>query len=547
MNDSPQGLAPSPFHDGERLAQQRAGVPNEYQDFAARVIRPLMPDQHRKFFTELPFMVVAAKDALQRPWVSMLAGPTGFIKSPDAHTLTMNASFSAGDALSGALSTDSAVGLLGIMLEARRRNRMNGRISAINSEGLTIRVDQSFGNCPQHISARQWVDAPANQNVKPAERTTQLTETMQTLVRGADTFFIASGHQGDSVSPSSGMDASHRGGPVGFVRVVSPTELLIPDYAGNRFFNTIGNLMCDASVGLLFVDFAHGTMLQINGQATIDWDSPALGRFPGAQRLIRVEIEQANLIEHALPIRWQESAGAVRELTLVSKTRESADVTSFEFGARDHGKLLPFTAGQHLPIELKLNDGTAISRSYSLSGPADLASYRISVKRLSGGASSGFLHDHLEPGDAVLAQAASGDFVLTDESRPVVLISAGVGVTPMISLLHTLASRNRPVRFVHGAKDGDHHPFANEVDELISQHEHLRRHIAYSQPRPQDSPGKNFDHHGRLDREYLASVLGDADMDADFYLCGPPMMLADLTTWLSAEGVLNSQIHVESF
>jgi len=547
MNEPTLNSLALPFHDGEILAQQRAGVRSEIKAFAAQAIRSYMPEQHREFFENLPFIVLAARDNKQRPWASIVCGQPGFIQSPDAQTLAIKGALSVGDALSDSLSADKPIGLLGIMLDARRRNRMNGRIAASNSDGISVRVDQSFGNCPQYISARQWVDAPADETPSPVRQSKQLSPELQRLVTTADTLFLASGHQGSASIQSNGMDASHRGGPAGFVQVVSAERLLLPDYAGNKFFNTIGNLVSDPGLGLLFVDFESGSMLQVSGQAEIDWDSENLKNFPGAQRLIGIDIEAVVFLENALPIRWGQRAGGVRELNLVSRHAESSNVTSFCFAARDHGALAPFTAGQHLPIELRFGDGKSVPRSYSLSGATDSVHYRISVKRQENGVASNYLHDELQPGDWIQAGFPAGDFVLTEQTRPVVLISAGVGVTPMISLLHALTNSDRPVTFVQGARNSEYHPFANEVSEILNQHSHIAGHIAYSQPLAHDVAGQHFDHHGRIDRQLLSAVLEDTDLDADFYLCGPPMMLADLGAWLADKGVLDSQIHIESF
>ncbi|MFK7966257.1 MAG: hypothetical protein AB8C46_20020 [Burkholderiaceae bacterium] len=127
------------------------------------------------------------------------------------------------------------------------------------------------------------------------------------------------------------------------------------------------------------------------------------------------------------------------------------------------------------------------------------------------------------------------------------MISAGAGVTPMISLLHALTGLNRPVLFVQGARNSEHHPFLTEVSELVDQHAHFTQHIAYSQPLPQDLTGQHFDYRGRVTPDLLAALLSADDLQADFFLCGPPMMLAELGPWLADQGVLGSQIHIESF
>ena len=547
MSSLRQESSKTHFHEGEILAQQRMGVASEVGAFAEQAIRSYMPEQHRGFFRNLPFIVVAAKDHDDQTWVSLLCGETGFIQSPDAETLTIRAALGPEDALSEALEAGASIGLLGIMLDARRRNRINGQIIASGEGVIRVRVGQSFGNCPQYISTRQWLAQSDRTTGRPASRTKTLDSRMRQMITSADTLFVGTGHLNSTVPDANGMDASHRGGVAGFVSILNNKTLLLPDYAGNQMFNTVGNLLCDPAIGLLFIDFDSGSMLQLTGHATIDWESPALVDYPGARRLIYIDLKACVLIENALPIRWQPPSGGMRELRLQSRQVESADITSFVFSPRDGGTLPPFTAGQHLPIEVNLGTKQSVARSYSLSGAADLDTYRISVKRLTDGLVSKHLHDHLQPGDTILAAPPAGDFVLTDERRSIVLISAGAGVTPMVSLLHALTDLDRPVLFVQGARNSEHHPFQSEVSELVDRHTHLTKHIAYSQPLPQDLPDQHFDHHGRVAPDLLAGLLSATDFEADFYLCGPPMMLAELGPWLAEQGVLGSQIHIESF
>ncbi|MFK7966256.1 MAG: pyridoxamine 5'-phosphate oxidase family protein [Burkholderiaceae bacterium] len=409
MKSVQQNHSKAHFHEGEIRAQRRIGVESKVGTFADQAIRSYMSDQHREFFANLPFIVVAAKDHDNRSWVSLLCGEPGFIQSPDAETLTICAALGPDDALSEALEADASIGLLGIMLDARRRNRMNGQIVANDDGVLQVRVGQSFGNCPQYISTRQWLTQADRATDTPARRSKSLDSRMQQMIAGADTLFLGTGHLNSTVPEANGMDASHRGGVASFVSIVSKERLVLPDYAGNKMFNTVGNLLCDPGIGLLFIDFDSGSILQLTGHATIDWESPVLADYPGARRLIHIDIQACVLIENALPIRWQPPSGGMRELRLQSKKAESADITSFVFTPRDGGPLTPFIAGQHLPIEVRLRSKQSVARSYSLSGAADLESYRISVKRLPEGLVSNHLHDHLQPGDTIPAAPPAGD------------------------------------------------------------------------------------------------------------------------------------------
>ena len=538
----------SPFHEGEQQVQQRLGVRDAIEPWARQVVRNYLPEEHRAFHTSLPFLVAAARDRRDRPWVTLLTGVPGFVRSPDAEHLLIDAEPVPGDALEGALLPGADLGLLGIGLETRRRNRVNGRVGHDGSGAIVFRVDQAFGNCPQYIHERMWTRVPVSSQPAAPRRTARLSPAASEMIRAADTFFIASGHRGDGENPGYGMDASHRGGDPGFVHVESDTRLVFPDYAGNNHYNTIGNLVMDARVGLLFVDFQSGGILQLTGRASIDWDSEDISRYPAARRLVIVDIESIVELDEALPLRWSAATEFVRSLRLVDKIPESTDVTSFVFEARDGGMLAEFEAGQHLPIELDVpGNSRPVSRTYSLSNGPGSSQYRISVKREPDGLVSRHLHDCVEIGAFVDARRPAGEFVLSKEDRPVVLISAGVGLTPMVSMLHELVSGTslRPVLFVHGARDGDHHPLSDEVRELVTQREHAHAHVAYSSPRDADVPGRDFDSVGRIDGELISGLA--PDRGADFYICGPTGFMADLQSGLIAAGVPDSRIHTEAF
>ena len=550
----------SPFHAGEQAVQERLGVREKIEPWARKVVRPELSPELRDFFEKLPFLVAAARDADGRPWATILAGAPGFVHAQDPKTLRIASDPAPGDALHGALQPGVDVGLLGIELATRRRNRVNGRVRSTADGALLFEVDQSFGNCPQYIVERAWQRASPAQAPAAGERHARLSAALAARIRRADTFFIATGTRraealpsgGDAshaepapADPTQGMDASHRGGAPGFVEVADDRTLVIPDYAGNNHFNTIGNLVLDPRAGLLFVDFEHAGLLQLTGATQIDWDSPALARHPGARRLIRFRLDEAVWQADALPIRWAPAAGSERSLRLVARRRESDDVVSFHFAARDGGALPDFAAGQHLPIALDLpGQKEPVVRSYSLSNGPGRGGYRISVKREPKGLASRHLHDALEVGAILSARAPAGDFVLAGGTRPVFLVSAGIGVTPLLAMLHALveSADPRPVWFVHGARDGRHHPLASEVGALAARSDRVTTHVAYSRPLAGD---RGFDRAGRVDAALLAGLR--PQLDADYYLCGPPGFMAAIQTALEDRGVPVDRIRSESF
>ena len=536
----------SSFHAGERQVQRHLGV-EAIENWARKAIRPYLPDQHRAFHTAQPFLIAAARDAQGRPWATVLAGPDGFVTSPDPRSLTIDARPPSADALDGALVPGVDIGLLGIELSTRRRNRVNGRIAPSGSGALVFAVDQSFGNCPQYITPRRW-RREEHPNPGAPLSSTFLTSSQIDWITSADTFFIASGHRGDGEDPSFGMDASHRGGETGFVRVEGNARISFPDYAGNNHYNTIGNLIVDPRVGMLFVDFNTGSLLQLTGRASIDWNSAAVAMEPGAQRLVTIDIEVAIELPGALSLRWEAEAEAVRSLRVIEKIRESADVTSFALEARDGGILPDFEAGQHLPVEFsEAEQTTPIRRTYSLSGAPSAGHYRISVKREPLGLASRHLHDRIETGDFINAGKPAGDFVIPDETSPMVLISAGVGITPMVSMLHALASAGpgRDVLFLHGAIDGDHLPLVKEIRRIAQQAGNVRVHVTLSRPGKQDRIGNGHQSVGRID----AALLTEAKIDpeAHYMICGPLGFMADLQSTLQDLGVSADHIHTETF
>ena len=293
----------SPFHAGEQKIQSLAGVRDRIELRGRTVIRKHMPEQHRAFFAALPFMVVGLADQNGHPWATTLSGPPGFMSSADESLLTIKAWLDPGDPLHSCIRDGAPVGGLGIELSTRRRNRINGRVeNCVIGEGFSIRVQQSFGNCPKYIQQRN--ERPRLRS-KPAPKfrtASHLGDDEVGFIAEADTFFIASrSAQLDEEESSQGLDVSHRGGLSGFVQVVSRAELCFPDFSGNLLFNTLGNLEVDARAGLLFIDFRSGGMLHVIGRTKILWDVPETMRSAGIERLIFLDIQCVVNRDHAFP------------------------------------------------------------------------------------------------------------------------------------------------------------------------------------------------------------------------------------------------------
>ncbi|GHD66930.1 pyridoxamine 5'-phosphate oxidase family protein [Jeongeupia chitinilytica] len=566
----------SPFHPGEQAVQTRVGVRDKVEAIGRQVVRGYMPDQHREFFSQLPFVVLGAVDAEGQPWATLLVGDPGFAHSPEPRTLRLDARPVSDDPLAAALQSGASVGLLGIELETRRRNRMNGRIGEADAHGISVAVTQSFGNCPQYIQKRDYRRVVPDAVPAPPERTTTLDAAAMAQITAADTFFIAT-HFTETGAASEtgrdGSDVSHRGGKPGFVRIDGNT-LTWPDFVGNFHFNTLGNLQANPRAGLLFPDFDSGDLLYLAGRGEIVWEGDELLAFAGAERLVRFRVDRVVRLRGRLPLRWAlretspilagtgdwqavdkavalvQLADRYRPLRVLQRVRESETITSFHLQPADDLGVVPYQPGQFLPIRVDVPGLGLLTRTYSLSQAADGQTYRISVKRE--GRVSAQLHDALQAGDLLDAQAPRGRFVLDAAStRPVILLSGGVGITPMLAMLDALAPpggephRARSVWFVHAARNGREHAFGARLRERAAQHGKLRLHVRYSQPDEADRLGLDYDSAGRIDADLLRSLLPLDDYDV--YLCGPDGFMRQAYWALRGLGIARHRIHYEFF
>lgn len=258
------------YHEGELAVQERAGV----RDMAGRIgrgIRDRVPAAAAAFLDEEPFVVVGALDERGRVWASPLAGR---LEALDERTIRADGRLAEGDPLAGVWGAAGEVGIIAIDFATRRRMRINGTASTQDGR-VVVRTRQVYSNCPKYIHPRE---AHVTGHWRPAVRGAALSGLDIRMIAAADTFFIASAH------PEAGADASHRGGPAGFVRAVDERTIAWADFAGNNMFQTLGNVESTGRAGLLFVDFETGATLQVTGEARVVWD--------GAERLVEVRVEE---------------------------------------------------------------------------------------------------------------------------------------------------------------------------------------------------------------------------------------------------------------
>jgi ferredoxin-NADP reductase len=228
--------------------------------------------------------------------------------------------------------------------------------------------------------------------------------------------------------------------------------------------------------------------------------------------------------------------------------RECTDVVSFTLQPGDDRPLTVPVAGQFVVVRLRPQpDGPLLYRSYSLSGPLSDRQYRISVKLEPHGVGSGFIHRQVRVGDTIDVAAPRGSFVLRDGERPVVLVSGGVGATPVLAMLHALvaAGTTREVWWLHGARNAREHAFGGEVNELLAALAHAHRIVSFSRPEPGDAPGAEFDAIGRLSIDTIAGAAIPAE--ADYYLCGPEGFMQSLSAALIARGTPPEHVATEIF
>lgn len=561
----------SPWHPGEKALQEIVSVSERMEVIGQKVIRPYMPDQHREFYQQLPFMVVGAVDAQQRPWATLLEGLEGFVTSPDPQQLLLAAQPDEQDPAAEGLQTGLAIGLLGIELHTRRRNRINGVIQQASPDGLAVAVEHSYGNCPKYIQARTFERSPQKNHGERQDFTALNTRTTE-LIRAADTFFIASYFDHDAHNRS--VDVSHRGGRAGFVKVEG-NRLTIPDYAGNLFFNTLGNLQANPVAGLMFVDFVSGDILQLTGRTELMLDSPMIHAFEGAERLWAFDVEQVVLRPAATSLRWAFQDYAPTSLAtgtwaeadeklrqneqrrqwhtwrVTQIQQESKDIRSFFLQPLDNAAVA-FTPGQHLPIRLQTAGAeTPLIRTYSVSSAPSDGHIRVSVKAQ--GLISRHLHSQVQVGDLLEVRPPMGSFTLmTETARPVVLMGAGVGITPLLSMFRELAAQNvqhqrqRHIHLFQSARSLEDLPFQVELKELQQRDpERLHIHRALSSPGADAVAGRDYEITGRLD---FAQVKARLPLDDyDFYLCGPAPFLQDMYDGLRALNIVDGRIHAEAF
>jgi predicted pyridoxine 5'-phosphate oxidase superfamily flavin-nucleotide-binding protein len=296
----------SVFHEGERSLHQQLDIAERQQQLGLRMIRDHMPNQHREFFANLASVHIGAVDATGHRWAIMHTGSAGFMTSPDDKTQVIDSSPLPGQPTDLNLAIGAKTSVVGIEFETQRRNRLNATVGAAQDSTLSLHVDQSYGNCPKYIQVRNKTGAVPSTPQLPT-KSVSLSTADKDQIAAADTLLIASRAAQLGDDPRAGVDINHRGGMPGFVTILDDNTLQFPDYKGNSFYNTFGYILSDDRIGLQFVDFETGTLLNIKGTAKLiedlnDDELPLMGRG------LRINVEMVVRAQGALHLRYTFSA-----------------------------------------------------------------------------------------------------------------------------------------------------------------------------------------------------------------------------------------------
>jgi uncharacterized protein len=597
------------FHPGEIAVQNIAGtrgVANEL--LASKTTELSFSKNHDAFLAAQSFAVIASvQESNQNVWVTPIFSRHGDINANSPTEIVVsNAAIPKDDPLldninitpsspSLSSSLSSPMSMLGIDLEKRIRHRIMGRVQASqattnnntnNNTDLVFTVDEYAPNCPKYINQRRIHPSPTPVNASATRQERQvLLDTDRQFLQQADTLFIGS-HAYDS------MDVNHRGGRPGFIRITSDNTIEWPEYRGNGMYFTSGNLHVNQKAGVTVMDFETGSILQLTGQATVDWNHD--GTYEGANRVVKFTIDKVAYTENATHHRWElleyspynpriagsssdsaavsDSDSHRREMfpatvTLAKIVPESEHVKTFRFVA---DRVIPFLPGMYATFDFPA--GT-IPGSSSSSSSSEIRTWTISetpnsirgdntiditVKRIPNGLVTNWLHDHAAVGMQIQLNGVQGDMTavkMDEDGKPTVpkqllLLSAGIGITPNLAMVRGIGA----FELQHDVRIRMIHVERHEKD-LLAQSELQRRARSYP----------DFSLHnvitsrdGRLTKDQLMTILsskdhhgGGSDNDSmshqEAYICGPTRFMSDMTEYLVALGVPAGQIHTESF
>eukprot|EP00471_Norrisiella_sphaerica_P009562 CAMPEP_0184493592 /NCGR_PEP_ID=MMETSP0113_2-20130426/26430_1 /TAXON_ID=91329 /ORGANISM="Norrisiella sphaerica, Strain BC52" /LENGTH=628 /DNA_ID=CAMNT_0026878911 /DNA_START=42 /DNA_END=1928 /DNA_ORIENTATION=+ len=576
------------FHETTYQVQER--YYGKREDAKAHAFRTFIPKQHEDFYNKLPFTVLATIDDSANVWVTVATGEPGkrfMMATPNEVTFSgLDKMASNDDPVLKNLKSRRPMGMLGIELHTRRRNRLNGVVEVCQSGHFKIKGPLvSFGNCPQYITERNWKFRPQSER-KQAKATSiskVFSKDQVKLISCATTFFMGSAH------PMTGVDASHRGGPIGFVRVVNENTIMWPDFPGNRMLKSLSNVQENSKLGVWFGDFVNGNVIHMTGNGRVIWGdtdkgreeaktlrcsalTPETARFPDTFNWVVFQATSIVERSNALSVRWDPRDDFI-DLEVTRIDQETKDTKSFHLSRtrQEHEqtgnrreKLPAVIAGQYLPVFVNPSDhayvrgenSRPLDRTYTISGFSE-EHYRLTIKRVLGGKVSNFFHDEIREGSIIQAREPQGHFVLQNivsnhKTRKaelpdnIVFISAGIGITPVLSIFSDLVQRAElkqlsvtpTVSWIYAARSPEDLPrkLHTEATGLL---ERYRKSGGKAYQLTQFSKGIRNDiagrsnlerklgdccGFGRLTQQILASFFNSKMIKkrgAHFYVCGP--------------------------
>jgi ferredoxin-NADP reductase/predicted pyridoxine 5'-phosphate oxidase superfamily flavin-nucleotide-binding protein len=535
------------YHEGELQVQAKSGLTQEAQMVAGAIQSYIHPGA-ASFIGQQATAVLGSLDANGRVWASVVFGAPGFMVAVDGRSLTIQRSAcyaAAGDPLWSNLETNPQLGMLLIELTSRRRLRING-VARFSMKGdCLIDVQRAYANCPKYIQRRRLsfpdgVDCRLSNDWLEGR---ELDAAQQALVGQADTFFVSSAH------PEQGVDASHRGGHPGFVQVLNPHRLRIPDFVGNNMFNTLGNFVSYPYAGLVFIDFDRGRALQLSGRPKVLLhESDKRGETGGTARYWEFEIEAWRESELPLRVEWKfldysphiptastsdkEAGRASLPLRVERSWMETGQVKGFHLVTVDGAELPRFEAGSHLPVMVCNSAGHWVERHYSLlSDPAERTYFRIGVRLdPQGRGGSRYLHESVQTGDLLQTMPPRNAFPLVADADHSILLAGGIGITPLLAMLHELKATNRSFELHYSVRTPADLAFGREIRSLAG-----NRARFYTSGKAYGSP---------LD---LRRILHRPIANTHVYVCGPRRMILAVRELARENGWPQEQIHFESF
>lgn len=576
-------------HEGELHVQRMRNAPDDQSSYISGAINDEMSLQHVDYYRQLQFLPLSALDASGTPWVTILCNPK--ITAPSNTLLHVTARVNTADPFVAAVSssTKKPIQFAGVGIDFRRRSRAKiaGAVESATvttvSEGeqqlrIALQTNEHMGNCPKYITIRQLRQLRRTPITASFQK--HLPTPARELLEKASTIFISTRHH-DQDERESDMGCNHRGGPKGFVRYFEDENgghLVLPDYSGNRFYQSLGNVETDPVMGLAIPDFTTGDLLQVSGRARNLFNEQAEKIMPGATLITLVSVDSAFLTRGALDLELvgqeqmspynptqrflAKEAPASRKSVelkarLVDIRKESKLISTFTFGLPSPVDLVPgghaiFDFSKYAERQYRhMNDRDPQSlnddyvRTYTVSAISeDKLQIAITVKK--SGVVSSFLHAQALDDNESLEldlKGLGGNFTCFDEDNTVpkmIWVAGGAGITPFLAMYRALRASGQPlpeIELYFSCRDDELALIVEMTDIDVKVFDSTA-----SSTLPGTS-GRTF-----FGRRIMATDLPDASrlLDKTIFICGPAGLMADVSSWLDGK-VDPSRIRFERF